>query len=139
MHEIDCYRSALLDNGPRQGLGQPLSGDESRNGPSQEGATIGQRWEHEGSQVRVIGARRHYPTFILLPHQHQLPLLVLEGVDEDAQDADATMKDELMLMAYGDEMWTKELQKYLRAERREREEVQEWRAAMVESWLQDVI
>ena len=35
-------------------------------------------------------------------------LLVLEGVDEVAEDADATMRDELIMLARDDPTWERE-------------------------------
>jgi hypothetical protein len=55
-------------------------------------------------------------------------ILVLEGVDEDAEGADATMLDELIMMAPGDPIWMEELRKYLQKEEEEREQMQEERA-----------
>lgn len=68
-----------------------------------------------------------------------LPILELEGVDEGAQDADATMKDELMLLARGSEIWARELVKYLQVERKERDEMQEEQVVRMENWLRDVV
>ena len=64
-----------------------------------------------------------------------LPILELEGVDADAQDADATMKDELMLLAHTSEIWRGALEKYMQAENREREAVQKEQEVRLETWL----
>ncbi|KAI0253665.1 hypothetical protein BJV78DRAFT_1152793 [Lactifluus subvellereus] len=63
---------------------------------------------------------------------HDIP--VLEGVDEDAEGADATMLDELILLARGDPMWMEELRKYLQEEEKEREEMQKERAVRLARW-----
>jgi hypothetical protein len=45
-------------------------------------------------------------------------LLVLEGVDEDAEDVDATFRDELIMLARDDPMWREELRRYFKKRRR---------------------
>jgi hypothetical protein len=65
-------------------------------------------------------------------------ILILEGVDEDADGDDCTWKDELMLMAYGDLAWLPELQKYLQKEREEDVKLQAERTGRLTSWLQDM-
>ncbi|KAF5373498.1 hypothetical protein D9615_009488 [Tricholomella constricta] len=65
-------------------------------------------------------------------------ILVLEGVDEDAEGADATMRDELIMLAHGDPMWTEELRKYLQKEEEERKRMQEERAARLALWRDGV-
>jgi len=64
-------------------------------------------------------------------------LLVLEGVDEDAQGADATMKEELMMLARDSPMWMKELKKYLQEEEKELKQVQAERALRLARWRED--
>ena len=54
---------------------------------------------------------------------------VLEGADEDAEGADSTMRDELVMMARDDPMWTTELRKYLQKERAVR--LARWREGIV--------
>ncbi|KAF8807294.1 hypothetical protein BYT27DRAFT_7189394 [Phlegmacium glaucopus] len=61
-------------------------------------------------------------------------VLILEGVDKDAEDADATLRDELFMLAHGSPMWMKELQKFLSKEEKERKQVQEERAARLARW-----
>jgi hypothetical protein len=61
-------------------------------------------------------------------------LLVLEGVDEDAEGADATMRDELIMMARDDPIWMAELRKYLQQEEKEREEMRKERAVRLTRW-----
>jgi hypothetical protein len=63
---------------------------------------------------------------------------VLEGVDEDAEGADATMRDELIMLAHGDPMWMEELKKYLRKEEKEREQMQEERAVRLALWREGI-
>ncbi|KAF8677792.1 hypothetical protein AX14_004796 [Amanita brunnescens Koide BX004] len=65
-------------------------------------------------------------------------LLVLEGVDEDAEDADATFRDELIMLARDDPMWREELRKYLQDEEKERELIQKERAARLAHWREDM-
>ncbi|KAF5375494.1 hypothetical protein D9615_009206 [Tricholomella constricta] len=66
-------------------------------------------------------------------------ILVLEGVDEDAEGADATMRDELIMLARSDPIWMKELRKYLQEEERERVQMQEERAMRLANWRDDII
>ena len=46
-------------------------------------------------------------------------VLILEGVDEDADGEDCTWKEQLMMLAYGNPIWMPELRKYLREEHEE--------------------
>ena len=61
-------------------------------------------------------------------------LLVLEDVDEDAQDGDATTLDELLLLAGDNPMWEEDLRRYMQAQQREKEWVQNERAARLALW-----
>jgi hypothetical protein len=65
-------------------------------------------------------------------------LLVLEGVDEDVEGADATMRDELIMMAHDDPIWMEELRRYLHNEKREKERMQKDRAVRLARWLEDM-
>ena len=65
-------------------------------------------------------------------------LLVLEGVDEDAVDADATFRDELIMLARDDPMWREELRRYLQEEEKERELIQKERTARLTRWREDM-
>jgi hypothetical protein len=55
-------------------------------------------------------------------------LLVLEGVDEDAEDADATLLEELIMLARDNPIWEEELRRHLKKEEKEREQIQKERA-----------
>ena len=61
-------------------------------------------------------------------------LLILEDVDEDAQDGDATTLDELLLLAGDNPMWEEDLRRYMQAQQREKEWVQNERAARLALW-----
>ncbi|KIL58313.1 hypothetical protein M378DRAFT_332913 [Amanita muscaria Koide BX008] len=65
-------------------------------------------------------------------------LLVLEGVDEDADDADATFRDELVMLARDDPIWREELRRYLQEEEKERELMQKERVARLAHWREDI-
>lgn len=66
-------------------------------------------------------------------------ILVLEDVDEDVEGADATMRDELIMMAHGgDPIWVEELRKYLQKEEEEREQMQAERAMRLARWREDI-
>lgn len=64
---------------------------------------------------------------------------VSEGADEDAEGADSTMRDELIMMARDDPMWTAELRKYLQKEEKEREQVQKERAVRLARWREGIV
>jgi hypothetical protein len=90
------------------------------------------RWEGAGEAFCVAGEKTKHSTkrqdLVSQLLSEDLPILELENVDEDAQGPDATMKDEVILLARGNEMWAGELVKYLQAGRKERGEMQEQRA-----------
>jgi hypothetical protein len=65
-------------------------------------------------------------------------LLVVEDVDEDAEDGDATTRDELMMLAYDNPMWMGELRRYLQEEEKEKEQMQNERLARLASWREDI-
>ncbi|KAF8344656.1 hypothetical protein F5887DRAFT_1283144 [Amanita rubescens] len=65
-------------------------------------------------------------------------LLALEDVDEDAQDADATMRDELIMLARNDPMWMEELKRHLQEEEKEKEQMQKERAVRLTRWREDI-
>jgi len=66
-------------------------------------------------------------------------LLVLEGVDEDAEDADATMRAELILLARDSPIWMAELRKYLQQEEKEKKDVQKEREVRLAHWREGII
>lgn len=66
-------------------------------------------------------------------------ILILEGVDEDVEGADATMRDELIMMAHGgDPIGVEELRKYLQKEEKEREEMRDERAVRLARWREGI-
>lgn len=65
-------------------------------------------------------------------------LLVLEDVDEDAEGPDATMLDQLLMLAHDDPVWKEELRRYLQEEDREKKQIQKERAVRLAHWLEDV-
>ncbi|KAG6814247.1 hypothetical protein H0H92_015362 [Tricholoma furcatifolium] len=66
-------------------------------------------------------------------------LVASEGVDADAEDADATFLDDLLLLASIDPtMWMGELNKYLQEEKKEKELLQKEQAARLAHWREDV-
>jgi hypothetical protein len=66
-------------------------------------------------------------------------VLILEGIDEDADTEDCTWKDQLMMLAYGDPTWIPELRRYLQKEREEEVKLQGERMGRLTSWLQDML
>jgi hypothetical protein len=65
-------------------------------------------------------------------------LLILEDVDEDAEDADATTRDELIMLAHDNPMWMEELRRYLQEEEKEKERMQNERVARLARWQEDI-
>ncbi|KAF8349599.1 hypothetical protein F5887DRAFT_947041 [Amanita rubescens] len=65
-------------------------------------------------------------------------LLVLEDVDEDAEDADATTRDELIMLAHDNPMWIEELRRYLQEEEKEKKQMQNERVARLARWREDI-
>lgn len=65
-------------------------------------------------------------------------LLVLEDVDEDAEDADATTRDELIMLAHDNPIWMEELRRYLQEEEKEKEQLQNERVVRLARWREDL-
>ncbi|KAF8348845.1 hypothetical protein F5887DRAFT_947840 [Amanita rubescens] len=65
-------------------------------------------------------------------------LLVLEDVDEDAEDADATTRDELIMLAHDNPIWMEELRRFLQEEEKEKEQMQNERVARLIRWREDM-
>jgi len=122
LSQIEAYCDALCTQmvmpHDSQGPPQPLPGTGCGNNNGQDGDSTGQGVEQRGLGNNGTGqAGRSLgdllccrggnggfseETSTLL--YNQLPILELEGVDEDAQDADATTKDELVLLAYASDI-----------------------------------
>jgi hypothetical protein len=140
---------AMVDVGGDGGQLQRPSVSGSGNGGDQGGAASGQGGGQEPSGHGAGPTGRGWGSTLCCGGQDQaldeetenlvsqllskdLPILEHESVDEDAQGPDATMKDELMLLARGSEMWARELVKYLQVVRKE---MQEQRAVRKENWV----
>lgn len=63
-------------------------------------------------------------------------ILILEGVDEDADGEDCTWKEQLIMLAYSDPTWIPDLRRYLQEEREGQEKLKEERMGRLTSWLQ---
>lgn len=61
-------------------------------------------------------------------------LLILE----DAEDADATTRDELIMLAGDNPMWKEELIRYMKEEQKEKERIQNECAARLARWREDM-
>ncbi|KAF9506829.1 hypothetical protein BS47DRAFT_380192 [Hydnum rufescens UP504] len=94
--------------------------------------STGVSWAGGGVQKRTLEAEVEQ----LVHNLSSGEPLILEGVDEDAQDEDCTPRDQLILLGRSHPSWAKVLVKYLVAEQEERQEVEERRAARLEHWLQ---
>jgi hypothetical protein len=118
LRQIDFYRTALrtkkstavIDDGTVQA--QPPAG----GGP---GSGIGLEGDGSGPVLDGFGSGSQ-------------GLLILEDVDVDAQDEDCTFRDELFLMALCGGPET--LERFLQAERKERDEIQKQHAARLDDW-----
>lgn len=114
------------------------SGDEQRSSNPRHGRT-----GDGGGQAEVMSVN-NFPTIIGDAGLEQFSvksshgLLVLEGVDEDAEGPDATMLDQLMMLAHDDPIWSEELRRYLQKEE-ERERMQKERAVRLACWREDVV
>lgn len=65
-------------------------------------------------------------------------ILILEGVDEDADGEDCTSKEQLIMLAYGNPTWIPDLQRYLQEEREGQEKLKAERMGRLTSWLQSM-
>ena len=65
-------------------------------------------------------------------------LLALEDVDEDAEDANATTRDELIMLARDHLIWMEELRRFLQEEEKEKEQMQNERVARLVRWREDM-
>ncbi|KAF9517706.1 hypothetical protein BS47DRAFT_1326125 [Hydnum rufescens UP504] len=64
--------------------------------------------------------------------------LICEDVDEDAEGDDSTKRDDLILMASASPLWAAQLNRYLLAEREEKEKENVECMERLEHWLNDV-
>jgi hypothetical protein len=127
---IDLYRATLrseMQTTDSRHLQQ--SGDQGR-----EGGGAGQADAGEMSVGDDGGAAMKQFTSVKTTHD----ILVLEGVDEDAEGADATFKEELLMLAHDSPMWMEELEKYLRNEEKEQNQVQAERALRLARWREGI-
>jgi hypothetical protein len=159
LRQVDSYYATLLrtmSTNIGEGIeqGQPPTGGASGSGNDQERAgtrnvdepadgegQVGGKGNNTGGTDvgSFVGQGRAVGDF----STDDFAILEIESVEEDAQDADATMKDELIMLANSGDMWSREiwreeLAKYLQAEQKEREEMQENREAMLKGWLQGI-
>jgi hypothetical protein len=148
LHRIDRYRQALcLNQNPnthhRDHQSDPPSN--GRNGDAQTCSNLGGRGGYSVSGVTTVISS---PTIITdgegekaagagqdkfsVDPPHDYP--VLEGVDEDAEGADATMLDELIMMAHDNPMWREELKKHLQIKEKEKTQMQKERQVRFAWW-----
>ncbi|KIL64954.1 hypothetical protein M378DRAFT_77473 [Amanita muscaria Koide BX008] len=149
LYRIDSYREYLLSTTSPQnhdGQSHPLpnggSGDEQgssnpshgqtgdEGGPAASGVTSVTSW----GATKAAG-----PGLEKISVKSTHGLLALEDVDEDAEDADATTLDELMMLTYdGDPTWMEELRRYLQEKEEEKERMQNERAVRLAHWREDI-
>jgi hypothetical protein len=152
LHRIDLYRQTLRSNRttnthhPDDQSDPPPTGG---NGNEQGRDNLGDGGGHSTSGVTSVTSS---PTIIgdgegekatgaglkqfSVDMSHGY--LVLEGVDENAEGADATMLDELIMMAHDDPMWREELRKHLQEKEKERLQTQKEREARLACWRESM-
>lgn len=111
-------------NPPGDGVGPVGSGVSSAT-------TLPIIWDWEGEEAAEAGLDSEQ-----FSAKYGIP--VLEGVDEDAEGPDATMLDDLIMLAHNNPVWQEELRRYLEEEEKERKRTQEERAARLAHWREDV-
>ncbi|KAI0253654.1 hypothetical protein BJV78DRAFT_1191090 [Lactifluus subvellereus] len=133
LRQIELYRATLRSNPQTTSAhrdDQPHPPPNGGSGDEQGSSHLGQQQPGDGGGQASSGV-----TSLL----RDVPWhLSQRSVDEDAEGPDATMLDDLMLMALGDPMWTKELRKYLQKEENENEEMQKERAARLARWREGI-
>jgi len=136
--QIDHYRKTLTPGKGEGSSGQRgNSGGKRGWGTSRFGSAFNpQTWmpSKKWGKKQVVEEQREFNTRV-----PSYDILVSEGVDEDATGADATFKDDLILLAsYDDDVgtWRKALDKLLQAERQEQEEMMKERKARLDEWRQ---
>jgi len=130
---IDLYRATLrskMQTTDSRHLQQ--SGGQRREGGGEGQADAGEM--SVGNDGGAATEREQFTSIKTTSHD----ILVLEGVDEDAEGADATLKDELVMLACDSPIWMEELEKYLRNEEKERRQVQAERALRLARWREGI-
>ncbi len=146
LFRIDSYREYLLSttsiqNHDDQSHPPPRSGsgDEQRNSNPPHGQT-GDRGGQAASGVTSVTSSQKTAGAGLeqFSVKSTRGLLVLEDVDEDAEDADATTRDELIMLALDNPIWMEELRRFSQEEEKEKEQMQNERAARLARWREDI-
>jgi len=121
-------------SGGEQGSGNPISGlmGDGGGSPGETLATSSPTIVGDGERKQTAEEKlEEFPvTTSSIP--------ILEGVDEDAEGADATFLDELILLASNNPIWMVELKRYLEEEEKEKKQVQEERAARLARWREGI-
>jgi hypothetical protein len=133
LNRIDLYRETLRSNMRAKNLGQGRMGDGGQAASGVSSVNSSPTIVDESGGENAAGAGLEQFSF---KTSHNI--LVLEGVDEDAEGADATMRDELIMLAHGDPMWMEELRKYLQKEEKEKEQMQEERKVRLAHWREGI-
>jgi len=118
VHWINLYWETLHLNasGDEQGsrnLRQGQMGDGGQAASGETSVTSSPTIIGGGGGEKAVEARLEQFTF-----KTSHGILVLEGIDEDAEGADATMRDELIMTARNDPVWMEELRRYLQEKKR---------------------
>jgi hypothetical protein len=154
IRRIDLYRATLRSNtqttdaqhvqdNSHPGTGGGSGGEQQNGDQGQEGGGEGQADVGDMSVTispTIIGdgggGATEQGQFKSVKTIHDI--LTLEGVDEDAEGADATLKDELLMLAHDSPMWMEELEKYTRNEEKEQKQVQAERALRLAYWREAI-
>ena len=142
---IDSYRESLLSTTSTQNhddQSHPLPGDEQGSSNPPHGQT-GDRGAQAASGVMSAiigdeGGEKAAGAGLEQFSESTPGLPVLEDIDEDAEDADATTRDDLILLAHDNPMWMGELRRYLQEVEKEKEQMQNERVARLARWREDI-
>jgi hypothetical protein len=148
LHKIDLYRQTLHSNQTTNTYHRDDQSDPLRNGGNGDEQGHGNLGDGGGHSASGVTSVTSLPTIIgngegekaagagleQFSVETSHGYLVLEGVDESAEGADATMLDELIMMARDDPMWREELRKHLQEKEKERVQMQKEREARLACW-----
>ncbi|KAM6495216.1 hypothetical protein JOM56_009839 [Amanita muscaria] len=126
LFRIDSYREYLLSTTSDDQSHPPLNGGSARSGDKQGSSNPphGQTGDGGGQAASGVTLVTSSPTIF--------------DVDEDAEDADATTRDELIMLARDNPIWMEELRRYLQEEEKEKEQMQNERVARLAHWREDI-
>jgi hypothetical protein len=132
LFRIDRYRESLLPTTSTQNLG--LIGDgggQAASGVTSVTSSPTMIGDGGGEKAAGAGLEQFYV-------KSKPGLLIVDDVDEDAEDIGASMRDELIMLARDSPIWMKELRRYLEEEEKQKEQMQNERMARLARWREDM-